>query len=159
LFKKKQVLSMVSIAVISFLIGTTLNVMATASNGNPWDNVWEAIFNLQARVTSLEESTNTKTWHLVTNFTLSYFEEPTSDIFFIQGETWRIKWEPQVPSSDLRFFVWDENGNVLDLVEAGALLIVHHDANGIHYMPYGEGSYYIETDSFSTMDFTIESYH
>jgi len=57
-FKKKQVLAIVSIAVISFLIGTTLNVMATDSGGNPWDKIWEALNNLQGRVKNIEGAIN-----------------------------------------------------------------------------------------------------
>ena len=93
MIKKRQVLVMVSIAVMSFLIGTmfSTNFMALGSNeyGIPFAKIWEAIDDLQARVTSLEESVDTKTWHLVTSFTLSS-EERVSQLFFIQGEKWRL---------------------------------------------------------------------
>ena len=54
MFKKKQVLAMVSIATICFLIGTMVNVMATDRGGNPWNKVWQAILGLQSKVEALE---------------------------------------------------------------------------------------------------------
>jgi len=54
LFKKKQVLTVVSVAVISFLLGTMFNVMAKDSGGNPWDKVWTAISGLESRIETLE---------------------------------------------------------------------------------------------------------
>jgi len=108
----------------------------------------------------LELQNASKEWHLVTSFTLSS-EERVSSLFFVQGEKWRIKWEPQWAESGLLFWVWDENGYVLDLVNGGNLLQIHHDAKGIHYMPHGEGSFYIEIQYIGTNSiyFTIESYH
>jgi len=157
---KRQVTIMISIATVSFLIGTMFNVMAMDSGGNPWDKVWTAISELQARVNALEQGTNTKTWHFVTSFTLSS-EETVSSLFFVQGEKWRIKWEPQYAESGLFFWVWDENGYVLDFVNGGNLLQIHHEAKGIHYMPHGEGRFYIEIQYIGTnsINFTIESYH
>ena len=144
MLRKKQIVTMVSIATISFLIGTTIN-FAAASDGNPFDKIWQAINDLQTRVTSLEQSTDTKTWHFVTSFTLSS-EERVSSLFYIQGEKWRIKWDPQYGMSGLPFWVWDENGYVIDFVNIGERVVHHTDANGIHYVPHGEGSYYIETE-------------
>lgn len=63
MLKKKQVITMMSIAVMSFLIGTmfSTNFMALGSDeyGIPFAKIWEAIYDLQARVTSLEDSTST----------------------------------------------------------------------------------------------------
>ncbi|TET28186.1 MAG: hypothetical protein E3J73_01205 [Candidatus Bathyarchaeum sp.] len=57
MFKKKQVLSLISIAVISLLIGTALNVMTMATDGgNPFDNIWEAIDELNQTVKSLNQT-------------------------------------------------------------------------------------------------------
>jgi len=58
LFKKKQFLTVISIAVMSFLIGTTFNIMSFAedSDGNPFDEIWEAIYQLQAQVQSLNQT-------------------------------------------------------------------------------------------------------
>ncbi len=60
MLKKRQVSTLVGIAVISFLIGTILNVnfMAIASEGTdgygiPFDEIWKAISGLQAEVDSL----------------------------------------------------------------------------------------------------------
>jgi len=157
--RKKQIVTMVSIAIMSFLVGTTVNFVAVASDGNPFDKIWEAIYNLQARVTTLEGSTDTKTWHFVTSFTLSYGGERVSPVFFIQGEKWRIKWEPLEVSSWPGFIIWDENGFAIEWVQVYAILAEHHDAKGIHYMFQGEGSYYIEHVPGPTVNFTIESYH
>jgi len=53
--RKKQLIMMVSIAVVSFLIGTTFNSMTMASDGgNPWDRVWEVIYELEAQVDELK---------------------------------------------------------------------------------------------------------
>jgi len=157
--KKRVVIAMISIAVISFLIGTTLNVMALASyGGNPFDKIWEAIYDLQDRVNTLEESIDSKTWHSVTSFTLTY-EERVSPLFSIQGEKWRIKWEPLEVSSWPGFIIWDENGFAIEEVQVNMILGQHHEAKGIHYMAHGEGSYYIEHVPGPTVDFTIESYH
>jgi len=156
--RKKQIVTMVSIAIISFLVGTTVNFVAAAGDGNPFDKIWQAISNLQTRVTALEQGTSTKTWHFVTSFTLSP-EERVSPLFFIQGEKWRIKWQPQAGHAS--FWIWDENGYVIDFVNISKLLEIHHDAHGIHYVPHGEGSYYLEFEYVVTesMNFTIESYH
>jgi len=53
--KKKQIVAMVSVAAISFLIGTMFNVMTMATDGgNPWNKVWEAIYELEAQVDELQ---------------------------------------------------------------------------------------------------------
>jgi hypothetical protein len=54
---KKQVLIIVSVALASFLIGTTFSAMALDGE-NPFVKIWQAINNLQGRVENLEESTN-----------------------------------------------------------------------------------------------------
>jgi len=58
MLRKKQVVTMVSIAIMSFLMGTTVNLVATASDGNPFDKIWQAIYDLQGRVENIEESIN-----------------------------------------------------------------------------------------------------
>jgi len=134
--------------------------MATGSGGNPFDRIWEAIYDLQVRVTSLEESTNTKTWHFVMNFTLSE-EQPISPLFLIQGEKWRINWEPQGIFGGFEgFIIWDENGYGIEWVHIWPILEEQPDANGIHYVVHGDGSYYIQYLRYGgDVDFTIESYH
>jgi len=120
--------------------------------------IWEAIYDLQARVTALEETSNTKTWHFVTNFTLSE-EQTMSQLFFVQGEKWRIRWEPQQLQSWYGFIIWDENGYAIDYVNPSTILMFYPDADGIHYVPHGKGSYYIEWLSGPDVNFTIGSYH
>ena len=162
MLKKRVVIAMISIAVISFLIGTTLNVVTSASNvGNPFDKIWEAIYDLQDRVTSLEESTNShdKTWHFVASFTLSFDEEPLSPLFSVQGQKWRVTWDPKEIETWGGFLIWDENGYGIEWVQVYAFLADHPDAKGIHYVPQGEESHYIECLYGPTVDFTIESYH
>jgi hypothetical protein len=48
---------LVSIAVVSFLIGTMFNAITVAKKdgGNPLDEIWEAIYDLQTQVGELEE--------------------------------------------------------------------------------------------------------
>jgi len=60
--KKRRVLTMVSVAIVSFLIGTMFSTsfMALASdeNGVPFAKIWEAIYDLQGRVENIEEQMN-----------------------------------------------------------------------------------------------------
>lgn len=59
MIKKRQVLTLVSIAVISFLIGTTFSITTLAMDGrNPFDKIWEAIYGLQDRVSTIEEQSS-----------------------------------------------------------------------------------------------------
>jgi len=53
MLKRKQVIAIVSIVVLSSLIGTSMSI---ASNGNPWDKVWEAIYQLETEVESLNQT-------------------------------------------------------------------------------------------------------
>ncbi len=48
--RKKQIVAMMSIAVASFLIGTSMAIDA----GNPFGLLWEAFYGLEARVEALE---------------------------------------------------------------------------------------------------------
>jgi len=59
--KKKQVLTMMSIAVVSFLFGTTFSFTATVTgdSGSPWDNVWTTISELQSQVETLTDQVET----------------------------------------------------------------------------------------------------
>jgi len=54
MFKKKQVLAMVGIAIVSFVIGSMFNVMANDGGGSPWDKIWTNMSELQSRVETLE---------------------------------------------------------------------------------------------------------
>jgi len=159
---RRQFLIITSVAVVSFLIGTMFSVTAMDGRGNPWDKVWTAISELQARVTSLEQYTNNKRWHFVTSFTLSE-EQPTSSLFFIQGEKWRIRWEtqPQPQVSFEGFIIWDENGYGIEWVEVFRITeITYPDSKGIHYVAQGQGSYYLQFLRYGgNVNFTIESYH
>jgi len=57
MLKKKQIVVIATIALVSFLMGAMLNVsaMAIKNGGNPFDKIWEAISNLDERLTALEE--------------------------------------------------------------------------------------------------------
>jgi len=48
--KKRQIVALVSIVVVSFLIGTSL----AATGGNPFDMIWEAIEDLQDQIDEIE---------------------------------------------------------------------------------------------------------
>jgi len=56
MLKKKQVLTIMSVAVVSILLGTAFNftTVVTGDGGSPWDNVWTAISELQSEVDSFE---------------------------------------------------------------------------------------------------------
>jgi len=121
---------------------------------NELETINSEIANLNSTIVNLEN----KTWHFVTNFTLSS-EERVSQLFFIQGEKWRIRWEPLQIGSWYGFFIWDENGYAIEWVQVGAILGEYHDAKGIHYVSHGKGTYYIELYPGVNVNFTIESYH
>ncbi|MFQ6065504.1 MAG: ABC transporter substrate-binding protein [Candidatus Bathyarchaeia archaeon] len=57
MLKKKQVITLVTIALASFLMGTMFGVvtMASGKGGNPFDVIWEAIFDLDERLKAVEE--------------------------------------------------------------------------------------------------------
>lgn len=51
MIRKRQIVALMSIVVVSFLIGTSL-----ATDGkNPFDRLWDAFFSLESRVETLEE--------------------------------------------------------------------------------------------------------
>ena len=56
ILKRRQVAAILSIALISFLIGTTVDLLTMAKDrgANPFDRVWEAIFELEDRLDSVE---------------------------------------------------------------------------------------------------------
>lgn len=81
LFKKKQVLVVVSIAITCFLIGSMFNVMASDSSGSPWDKVWTTISELQDRVQTLNESMPKKP-EIITIFAYPDIE------YFTVKDTW-----------------------------------------------------------------------
>lgn len=62
MLRKKQVLALASILVISFLVGTTFNATTMPKGGTPFDMIWDEIHGLQsgirnclARIETLEE--------------------------------------------------------------------------------------------------------
>jgi len=99
-----------------------------------------------------------KTWQFVTNFTLSE-QQTVSPLFFIQGEKWRIKWEPLLVQSCSGFAVWNEDGYCVDFVDISTVIMYHHEAKGLHYIPHGIGNYCVEWFPGPAINFTIESYH
>jgi len=55
LIKKRQIVAIVSIAVVSFLVGTMFNVTVATDGGNPFDSLWEVLCGLESRIEALEE--------------------------------------------------------------------------------------------------------
>lgn len=85
MLKKKQVATLVGIAVISFLIGTlfNMNFVVRGGDGSPWDRVWKAISELQDRVSALEEDTSQSVKRIPFNgMTMSY---QFYDNYHVQG--------------------------------------------------------------------------
>lgn len=166
MISRRRVSTMVSIAVMSLLIGTMFSVitMARDDRGNPFRKIWEAIYDLQARVTFLEESVDTKTWHFVTSFTLSS-EETVSQLFFVQGEKWRFSWGAEEGTTLVTGFILhviDENEDVIEIFDA--FVYTHEDVySGLRYMSHGKGGYYMYCSYLGSLEhrisFTIESYH
>lgn len=56
MFKKKQVITIMTVAVISFLLGTAVITMATG-DGNPFDEIWETIYGIQSEIDGLNALT------------------------------------------------------------------------------------------------------
>ena len=83
LLKKKESITIVSIAVISFLVGTLFNmsfVVRGKGDGNPWNNVWTAISELQTRMDAIEQK--------VDQPRIERFVEPSESI--VDSETWKV---------------------------------------------------------------------
>jgi len=57
MLSRKQVIVIMSMAVVSFLFGTMFNFTTTVTgdSGSPWDRVWTTISELQSRVEILED--------------------------------------------------------------------------------------------------------
>lgn len=56
MLRKKQVVTIVCIAVASFLVGTIFNVTMATDGGNPFDAIWEAICGVESDVDNLNAS-------------------------------------------------------------------------------------------------------
>jgi len=120
------------------------------------DRFW---YQVRVMIWKIGEPTQSKTWHYVTSFTLSS-DNHVSPLFFIQGEKWRIKWEPTVVGVWYALMIFDENGYVIDNLDLTQVVYRHPDAKGIYYVYQGEGDYYIEAPiQNANINFTIESYH
>jgi hypothetical protein len=138
---------MIGIAVISFLVGTlfNMNYMVSGGDGNPWDKVWQAIYDLQAQVQSLNETIETlktempKRPKIITN--LQYFDpdpyHPSWTKLKVQGV-----WIDLISISDVTV---PEGANVLAFFSANiqsyASLWLRHRAN----TTYGEVRSYTYT--------------
>jgi len=55
MLKKKQTITVVTIALASFLMGTMFGAVTLATGGYPFGAIWEAIFDLDERLKALEE--------------------------------------------------------------------------------------------------------
>ncbi len=69
MLRKTQVLTVVSIALVSFLIGTLFNMNPLAigkdeDDGSPWEQVWTAIAGLQSQIEDVNETLTSKTEEL-----------------------------------------------------------------------------------------------
>lgn len=167
MLRKRKILTTLSIVMVSFLIGTMFNIAALAMDigRNPFNRIWQAITELTDRATSIEESLNAEEWHFITSFTLSS-EERVSHLFFIQGEKWRFKWEPEEGTLGYAFIllVFDEHDTAIEYFDSFSF--VHQEppiVEGVHYMSHGKGNYYLYVSYFGypgqRESFTIESYH
>ena len=70
MIKKRQIIVVMSIALVSFLIGTS---MAT-DGGNPFDALWEAVGGLQSRVDSLNSTLTSRFERLELFINISIFD-------------------------------------------------------------------------------------
>ena len=77
MLKKRQAIMMVSIAVVSFVIGTTFNVTVASNGGNPFDNIWEILRVHQGKLEILEARVEA----LETPIRIRVEAHPTSDIY------------------------------------------------------------------------------
>jgi len=60
MIKKRHIVAIVSIAVISFLFGTTLNVTVASDGENPFDTLWGAIHGLQSGMDRLNDTLSSR---------------------------------------------------------------------------------------------------
>lgn len=86
MLKRRQVLAITNIAVISFLVGTlfNMNFVATGGDSSPWNKVWKAISELQSRVDTLEttvEILEARIRALETPTKIKIEAYPTTDIY------------------------------------------------------------------------------
>jgi hypothetical protein len=117
------------------------------------------------RLNSTVREIENKTWHSVTNFTLSS-DTSVSPLFFVKGEKWRIKWGPPEgttwTSSWHSFIIYNDNAQVIDEFNVDDVLARGHESTGCYFAASGDGSYCIEVTGLSTtpnrVSFTIESY-
>jgi hypothetical protein len=118
------------------------------------------------RLNSTVREIENKTWHSVTNFTLSS-DTSVSPLFFVKGEKWRIKWEPPEgttwTSSWQSFIIYNDNAQVIDEFNVYSALTRNHESTGCYFVACGDGSYRIEVIGLFTtanrVSFTIESYY
>jgi hypothetical protein len=149
------IIAVLASSLISSVVSMEFSLGPKGDKGDKGDTGPQGIQGIQGEQGLL----GNKTWNYVVNFTLSPFSN--SSTFFIQGEVWRIEWKLQTAWSGSNFYVWDDDGHVLDYVDISLLQRGNYSVSGIHYMPYGKGWYYLETlyTNDNVIDFTIESYH
>lgn len=129
--KKKQVATIVSIATISFLIGTTFNVITMATDrGKPFEKIWEAIYDLQSETSQLRadhEELKKTVDELVPNF----------------GRT------------SLKVYVRYPNGNEVPTSELNAL-VIYWDSSYHTVEPVPDNPYTFS--NLSSNDYLVEAY-
>jgi len=91
--KRKQVLAVVGIAVISCLVGTMFNAMATDTGGNPWDKVWATMSEFQTKVDSLNATIaelEARVSELESQPTTGFLSEPAYDSGWVYSDGYII---------------------------------------------------------------------
>ena len=103
---------MVGIAIISFVIGSMFNVMASDGGGNPWDKVWTEISELESKVETLEG------------------QLPQQG--FLTAPAYDSGWLPVTPE-------WITLEHGLNTTEVFVYVIQNYTEHGINQFRYGEG--------------------
>lgn len=134
MLKRKQVLTLATIAVTSFLIGTIFSAMAT-EGGNPFEKIWETITGLQSEMETLEDRIET-------------LEEQSLPQGFMNAPAYDSGWVVEYsPGSIYKTF---EHGlNTTDVL----VYIVRNDTNrGINQVWYGENVWFNLTENEITLE-------
>ena len=77
MLKRKEAITMVTIAVVSFFIGTMFSVAVATDGGNPFDKIWEVLHDHQSRMENLEA--RIRALETLTRITIEAY--PTTDFY------------------------------------------------------------------------------
>lgn len=144
--RKKQVVTLVSIAVVSFLIGTMFNVTVATDGGNPFNKMWEAISVLQGQVTELEAKPQV--------ITVTGHSDPFE---LISGVIADLLYVPNVTVSKGANVFAIASGRYYCIISAQSPLGLRHRANDTYAEWFSQG--FTDAGAGGTNKETVEFHH